>query len=192
MVTCELPRRRCINPPPPYGRCVSCAQLATVIQDAGGLFPSTGITSCRAPLWNPPQSARSSKRSFPILKRCRSQKSKASCLVAAFQSTFQRVLGQVNSTRFPSLHSPEGTHTYGLHSPEGTQAFSRQPGLAVPSTIDSESSEGAQADHTSPTAPSTKTIPRPHPSGQTSHHLKNASPPKRSGYRKPQCVRKPQ
>ena len=47
----------------------------------------------------------------------------------------------------------------GLHSPEGTQAFSRQPGLAVPSTIDSESSEGAQAENASPTAPSTKTPP---------------------------------
>ena len=47
----------------------------------------------------------------------------------------------------------------GLHSPEGTQAFSRQPGLAVPGTIDSESSEGAQAENASPTAPSTKTIP---------------------------------
>jgi len=95
-------RRRIINPPPPYEQCVSCAQLATVIQDEGGLSPSTGIISCRAPLWNPPQSARSSKRSFPILTTCRSQKSKASCLVAAFQSTFQRVFGQVNSTRFPS------------------------------------------------------------------------------------------
>ena len=29
---------------------------------------------------------------------------KASCLVAAFQSTFQRVFGQVNSTRFPRCH----------------------------------------------------------------------------------------
>jgi len=42
------------------------------------------------------------------------------------------------------------------HSPEGTQAFSRQPGLAVPGTIDSGSSEGAQAEHASPTAPSPK------------------------------------
>ena len=61
------------------------------------------------------------------------------------------------------LHGPEGTHTYRFHSPEGTQAFSRQPGLAVPSTVDSGSSEGAQADHASPTAPSPKTIPRPPP-----------------------------
>jgi len=29
---------------------------------------------------------------------------KTSCLVAAFQSTFQRVFGQVNSTRFPRCH----------------------------------------------------------------------------------------
>jgi len=55
-----------------------------------------------------------------------------------------------------SPHSPKGTLTHGLHSPEGTQAYSRQPGLAVSSTIDSESSEGAQADHASPTAPSPK------------------------------------
>ena len=62
-------------------------------------------------------------------------------------------------THTHGFHSPEGTHTYRFHSPEGTQAYSRQPRLAVPSTIDSESSEGAQADHASPTAPSTKTIP---------------------------------
>jgi len=72
------------------------------------------------------------------------------------------------------LHSPEGTHTYRFHSPEGTQAFSRQPGLAVPSTIDSESSEGAQADHASPTAPSTKTIPpRTLPARQATISSKN-------------------
>ena len=59
----------------------------------------------------------------------------------------------------PTVPNPKGTHTYGFQSPEGTQAYSRQPGLAVPGTIDSESSEGAQADHASPTAPSPKTPP---------------------------------
>jgi len=61
------------------------------------------------------------------------------------------------------------------HSPEGTQAFSRQPGLAVPSTIDSESSEGAQADHASPTAPSTKTIPRTLPVRQSAFPRSNST-----------------
>jgi len=50
----------------------------------------------------------------------------------------------------PQSQSDAGTVP---HSPEGTQAYSRQPGLAVPSTIDSESSEGAQADHASPHSP---------------------------------------
>ena len=100
------------------------------------------------------------------------------------------------------FHSSEGMHTYRFHSPEGTQAYCRQPGLAVPGTIYSESSEGAQADHASPTAPSPKKRFCPAPfrpdkppsqdptapiSPDSSKRLTASPPPpkKRSGYRRP-------